>query len=604
VSRPQALPVACGLFLSVSRRSLTLRSLGTTRYNRGVSRVLLLISFLAPLLLAEADLILHNGKIITVDEQFSIAQAVAVNKGRIVSVGSDAQVLAHRVPRTIVIDLRGKSVLPGLFDSHVHPIGAGLSESRQKLPDLGSYEAVQRYVRQRAKDTPKGQWIVVPRTFPTRLAERRMPTREVLDVATEHPVMFDASYVVIANSLALKVSGITRDTPNPLGGEIVKDENGEPNGILKNAQSLLKRSAATEKFTEAERLNALEGMLKMYAAAGLTSVLDRALTPDDIALYEKLRARGPLPVRVAMTWRMPTSGPTEELVRRIREAPYRADSTDDWLRFAVFKVTLDGGMTIGTAYQRQPYGPFGKQLYGKTDPQDRGQLFISPDKLAAIMKAAHAKGWSLTAHSQGGGAVDALLDAFEAVDREAPIAASRSHVMHASFQSPEAIARMKKMGVLADVQPAWLYHDGQALEKVFGDDGMKYFMPLRSYLDAGVKFAGGSDHMIGHNKNSAVNPYNPFMGMWTAVTRVNTAGHVSHPEQRIDRKDALRAYTIWGAYLQHDEKRKGSIETGKFGDMVIIDKDFMSCPESEIRNIQPLMTIVNGKILHRVTGAE
>jgi hypothetical protein len=558
-----------------------------------------LSAFVTPLLLAQADLILHNGKIITVDERFSVAQAVAVSKGRILAVGPNAEILKHRSSQTNVVDLQGKTVLPGLFDSHVHPTDAGLSEYRQPLPLLDSYASVQKYIREQAAKTPKGQWITVPRTFPTRLAEQKMPTREVLDVATEHPVMFDASYVVIANSLALRVSGITRDTPNPPGGEIVKDDKGEPNGILKNAQSLLKRPARRENFTEAERMNALEGMLKRYAAAGLTSVLDRAVSAEDITMYEKLRARGPLPVRVALTWRMPTNGSTEELVKRIQDAPFGAKSSDEWLRFAVFKITLDGGMTIGTAYQRHPYGPFGKQLYGKTDPDDRGQLFVSPDKLLAIMRAAHAKGWGLTAHSQGGGAIDALLDAFEGVNRETPIAASRSHVMHGSFQSPEAIARMKGMGVLADVQPAWLHHDGPALEKVFSDAGMKYFMPLRSYLEAGIKFAGGSDHMIGHDKNSAVNPYNPFMGMWTSVTRITSAGKTSHPEQKIGREDALRSYTIWGAYLQHEEKRKGSIEPGKFADMVVIDRDYLTCPENEIRNIQPLMTVINGSITYR-----
>lgn len=551
---------------------------------------------------ADADLILHNGKIVTVDARFSIAQAVAAKNGKIVAVGDSRTILAaERGPHTKVIDLAGKMVLPGLIDSHVHPLGAGLSELRSPLPVLDSYAAVQRYIVDRAKTTPKGQWIVVPRTFPTRLAEMRMPTRDVLDVAKEHPVMFDASYVVVANSLGLKVSGITRDTPNPPGGEIVKDARGEPNGILRNAQALLKGVESTEQFTEAEKLDALQGQLKRYTQAGLTSVIDRALTPEEIALYGKLKAQGRLPIRVVMTWRMPTAGTADELVAKIRAAPYRTDTGDDWLRFGIFKVTLDGGMTIGTAYQRGPYGAFGKQLYGMTDPDDRGQLFVPPDKLLAIMRAARDKGWTLTAHSQGGGAVDALLNTFEALDRERPLAPSRSHLMHASFQTPEAIAKAKRLGVLADVQPAWLYLDGEALEKVFdtrlNPDGMKYFFPLRSYVDAGVVFAGGSDHMIGHDKNHAVNPYNPFMGMWTEVTRLKRDGKVLHPEQKITRQDALRSYTIWGAYLQSGEKLKGSIEMGKLADFVVIDRDFLACPEAQIKDIEPVTVVLGGKVL-------
>src|SRR5579862_9114853 len=177
----------------------------------------LCVFFLCALALAaaDADLILRNGKVLTVDSRFSIAQAVAVKAGKITAVGSDQIVMAERGPQTRVIDLHGKTVLPGLFDSHVHPLGAGLSEFRAKLPPLNSYAAVQDYIRARAKITPKGAWIVVPRTFPTRLEELRMPTRKDLDVDQDHPVAFDASYVWIANSLALKISGITRDTPNP-----------------------------------------------------------------------------------------------------------------------------------------------------------------------------------------------------------------------------------------------------------------------------------------------------------------------------------------------------------------------------------------------------
>jgi predicted amidohydrolase YtcJ len=167
--------------------------------------------------------------------------------------------------------------------------------------------------------------------------------------------------------------------------------------------------------------------------------------------------------------------------------------------------------------------------------------------------------------------------------------------MHASFQSPEAIARMKKMGILADVQAAWLYLDGPALEKVFGENGMKYFYPLKSYVDAGIIVAAGSDHMIGHDKNSAVNPYNPFMSLWTQVTRVTKEGKVLNPEQRISRADALKSHTIWAAYLQFADKERGSIEPGKQADLVVIDRDYLTCPEEQIRQIQPVMTILDGR---------
>jgi predicted amidohydrolase YtcJ len=450
------------------------------------------------------------------------------------------------------------------------------------------------------KSTPKGSWIVIPRTFPTRLKELQMPTREVLDVATEHPVMFDASYTVVVNSAALAASGITGTTPDPPNGQIVKDALGEPNGILKNAQSLLKGLDRSEGFSEAERLQALEQMLRRYVAAGLTAISDRAVTESDIALYEKLKAEGRLPIRTVLTWRVDASRPVEEVIRRIRSAPYATGKGDAWLKFGALKVTLDGGMTIGTAYQRAPYGAFGRQLYGHTNPDDRGQLFIAPDKLARIALAAQARGWQLTAHDQGGGAIDTFLAALEAADRNRPIAHSRSHLMHASFQSPEAIARAKKLGILIDAQSAWLHYDGAALEKVFSAEGMRHFYPMRSYMDAGLIVAGGSDHMIGHDKNRAVNPYNPFLQMWIAVTRQTDRGGVLNPEQKITREEALKTHTIWAAHMQFAEEQRGSIEVGKLADVVIIDRDFLTCPEEEIRSIEPVMVVLDGKIVSRL----
>jgi len=529
---------------------------------------------------AGADLILHNGKIITVDSAFSIHQAVAISGHRITAVGSDQAILtAEKGPHTRLLDLQGKAVLPGLIDSHVHTLSAGLSEFRAPLPPLDSFAAVQDYIRKQARKTPPGRWIIVPRTFPTRLKEMRMPTREVLDVAPDHPVMFDASYTVVVNSKALEISGIT-DVPT---------------GILKNAQSRLKGLNTRDGFTPEEKLQAMEQMLQRYVAAGLTAVGDRAVSSEDFALFQKLQSQKRLPLRVVMTWR-----PTGDVLQQLRSAPYTTNTGDDWLKFGAFKQTLDGGMTIGTAYQRHPYGPFGKQLYGHTDPDDRGQLFIPPARLLEIMTAARDRGWQLTTHDQGGGAIDVFLDTLEALDRAKSIAPTRSHLMHASFQSPAAIQRAAKLGVLADVQAPWLYHDGPALEKVFGPEGMRYFFPLRSYIDAGVIFAAGSDHMIGFDKTKAVNPYNPFLSLWTQITRQTDRGTVIHPEERITRQEALKSHTIWAAHLQFAEKQRGSIEPNKLADLVVIDRDYLTCPQDQIKIIQPVMTILDGKIVSQL----
>ena len=547
---------------------------------------------------ADADLILRHGRIVTVDSNFRVAESIAIRDGHITAVGTSAAILsAEQSSRTKVIDLGGKTVLPGLIDAHVHALEAGLSEYQATLPALNSISAIQDYIRTAARSTPKGEWIVVPRTLPPRLKEMRFPTKQDLDVTADHPVAFDGSYVWGANSLALKISGITRNTPNPPGGEVVKGADGEPNGILRNASQLLKGVTRSGSFSDNDKIAALDQMLHLYAAAGLTSVGDRAVTPAEVAIYEKLKAERGLPVRVVLTWRINAARPVEEVVSEIKASSWTSKQGDDWLRFSTFKVTLDGGQSVGTAYQRMPYGPFGRQLYGQTDPDARGTLFIEPEKLYRIMRAARDKGWQLTAHVQGGGAIDTLLDVFERLNRESPIGPTRSHVMHGSFMSEAALDRMQRMGVSVDVQPGWLHFDVPALQKVFGLQNMRYFFPLRSYIDRGIIVAGGSDHMIGHDKNKAVNAFNPFFNMWASITRKTSEGQVVYPQEKITRQEALRMWTIWAAWLQFGEKSRGSIEPGKFADLVVIDRDYLNCAEDEIRGIEPLATMVNGRVV-------
>ncbi len=350
-------------------------------------------------------------------------------------------------------------------------------------------------------------------------------------------------------------------------------------------------------FTEPEQLDALERMLRRYAAAGLTTVGDRSVSSAGAALYRKLHAGDRLPVRVMMSYRDPAAeSAPERLAAQVASLPHAPGEGDDRLRFGPFKVGLDGGMNAGTAYMREPYGPYQAELFGIRDPANRGELFLTPENLLRVLRAARDKGWPVTAHSQGGGAVDVLLGVFETLDRERPIAASRSHLIHASFLSPESIALCRKLGILVDAQPAWLHFDGAALARVMRSEAMRYFIPLRSLIEAGVKVAGGTDHMVGWDRNTSVNAYNPFLGMYAAVTRRTAQGGVIHPEERIDRRAALRMYTIWPAYLYHADGNRGSLEPGKLADLVVIDRDYLACPEEQIKEILPVMTLVGGRV--------
>lgn len=560
--------------------------------------IILALLLSAPLL--TQDLLLHNGKVVTADRGMSVHEAVLIRDGRIASVGDSSELLPDALADSVpMFDLEGKMVLPGLIDSHVHALSAALSEYREKLPPLDSFDAVAEYVKARAKKTPKGEWIIVPRTFPTRLAEMQMPTKEVLDVTEKHPVMFDASYVVVVNSLALELAKIGPGTPQPRTGEIVFDENGEPNGILRSGKHLLPGLDETAGFSDDEKLEALEAMLKRYVEAGLTAVGDRAVNDEQIALYRKLHKGSRLPLRVVMTWRPGVPPNFATLLRQIKQADFFTGTGDEWLKFGPYKVTVDGGMTIGTAYQRYPYGEFGKQLYGMTNPDDVGQQFVGREKLLAIMRAAREKGWQLTGHVQGGGAIDTFLAVMEELNNERPINRERHHLMHASFQSPEAIEKAARLGILADVQSPWLHHDADALEKVMGHEGMEYFFPLRSYIDKGIIIAGGADHMVGFDKNLAVNPYNPFLQMSYSITRSRSQGEPLYPNQRVTREEALRMHTSWAAYLQFSEEERGSIEVGKLGDLVVIDRDYFECREDEIKAIEPVMTIIAGEVAYQ-----
>lgn len=544
----------------------------------------------------DADMILHGGKVVTADNGFTIAEAVAIKDGRIVAVGTSRDILAReRGAKTHVIDLKGRSVLPGLMDSHTHPMGAALSELTTQFAVIRSFDDIRNYIRQQAAKTPRGQWISVPKTFPARLKEMRMPTREVLDATLDHPVYYDASYANAVNSYALKLSGITRDTPNPAreGARIIKDAKGEPNGILTGqATALLKGlPRRDERVSEQQRLDALEAMLKRYAAAGLTGVTDRGAGEESIQAYNKLKAAGRLPIRVVMTYR-----PTLE---QLRTSSYRSGQGDAWLKFGAFKVGLDGGINAGTSFMREPWQPYAAELFGFYDPKMRGDLRVPFDELAVIMRAAWEQGWPLSAHAQGAAAIEGLLDVWEKLDKEKPIAASRSHPIHASFLTPDIIARAKRLGAMFDVQPDWFYFDGLAMSKVVSPQVLRYFNPYQSLAKAGVLFAGGSDHMIGWDKNNAINAYNPFLGMYAAITRKTSQGVVLTPEEKLTREQALRMYSGWGAILNHAEKERGSVESGKLADLVVIDRDYLTCPEEQIKDIQAVLTIVEGRIVYK-----
>ena len=561
--------------------------------------ILLLMTVSAMTAQETADAIYYNGRVVTMWEARPTAEAVAIRGGRFLKVGSNAEVLQTAGAETKKIDLGGRTVLPGLIDSHTHPISAALSERDGPLPAFNSIADVQAYIRQRAARTPKDQVILVPKVFSPRLKERRYPTRYELDAAaSDRPVIADNGYAGVVNSFLLDKLKITRDTPQPANGKIIKDDKGEPTGLILGAPQLLRDWRRERTATASELVEALKRMQQAYNRAGITSTIDRGQDAEGFRAYQELHRRGELTVRSYVTYRISGQGTPQQARAEVERIPFVTGWGDDWLRAGSLKIVMDGGILIGTAYLREPYGEH-TSVYGYHDPGYRGVLAVPRENVVEIARAANELGWQMTAHVTGGGSLDVLLDAYEAADRERSIRDRRFTVTHGNFPNEQAIARAKKLGVVFDCQPMWHHLDAPVIKDVLGAERMKHFLPFRSMLDAGVVVAGGSDHMVRFDPRLATNPYHPFFGMWMAITRQTVDGSVINPEQRITRIEALRMWTLNGAYLSFEEKSKGSIEPGKLADLIVVSKDFLSCPADEIKEIEPLLTLVGGKEVYR-----
>ena len=550
-----------------------------------------------------ADLIVHNAKVHTVDANMSIAEAVAVRDGVIVAVGDNATVLKLKGDKTDVVDAGGKTVLPGLIDSHTHPVGAAMHEFENTIPDMNTIQDVLDYIAARVKEREPGEWITMSQVFITRLKERRYPTKAEMDaVAPNNPVAFSTGPDSSVNSMALKVSGIDKNFKDEkAGSKVERDENGEPTGILRSGGGYLKITPRknVKKATAEQSLDRLAELFADYNRRGITGTIDRNCGSGNTEQYKKLLDADRLTVRMAMSRSVGSGGSIEKCVESVKNvANEPLVKGGPMLRVVGIKTFLDGGMLTGSAYMREPWGV--SKIYSITDPNYRGMLYIPSEKLTPMVRAAVESGLQFTAHSVGDGAVHALLDAYEEVNKSTPVAKTRPCLVHSNFMSKEAVERAAKIGVVCDIQPAWLYLDGETLKLQFGDARTRYFQPLKSLFAAGVTVGGGSDHMQKIGSMRSVNPYDPFLGMEIAMTRIPRGmKEPLHPEETPSRADVLKMYTIFNARLMFLEDKTGSLEPGKLADLIVVDRDPLTCPVETVRDTQVLRTYLGGKLVYQ-----
>lgn len=571
---------------------------------------------------AGESLLLTGGKIVTCDGVFSIARAMAVRGNKILAVGDTDEAAAAAGKNARTIDLQGRTVLPGLIDSHLHPIMAADYEFDHTVPEIETIDELLVFFRHRAAEVPAGDWIGIDYMFITRLRDRRYPTRAELDaVSQKHPIYFNTGPDMVLNSAGLKRLGFLDGAPKISVGRVETAPDGTPTGLLRKVPAMSALiTEATAKFkkegrvpeedkpfvspslkiaTPADRKKRLAKQLSFYNSVGFTTVSPHDEYNGDIRLWQELYTGtlgpGSLTCRCPVMMNVDQGMPMPEINARLDEiVNFGLSRTSDEFWLQGIKFYMDGGMLTGSARFLEPYGT--SSIYGITDPEYRGILFIDAAKTTDLVRAVFDRGLQPTAHAVGDEAVKTLAEAYIAVAKQRPIAEFRPCLSHANFVPLDLIPKIAEYGIALDMQPAWLFMDGATLLAHFGQDRLVHFQPYRTLIDAGVPIGGGSDHMLKMEPERSSNLYSPFLAIGTMLTRrARWTNEVIHPEQRVTREEAIRFYTSWNAWLLHRENRIGSLEPGKYADFVLLDRDILTCPVDEITRITPLETWVDGK---------
>lgn len=534
---------------------------------------------------ATPDAIYINGKVVTGDAQFSIAEAFAVAGDRFIAIGKNGDVRKLAEPSTRVVNLRNRTVVPGLEDSHLHNAGGGPGVDLSRARTLADVLAA---VGQRAKAVGPGELVISNGDWhEAQLQEQRLPLRRDLDtVSPNNPVVLvRGGHEYILNSAALAKWQIDKTTKAPEGGQISLYSDGEPNGeLVDKARTLVTLPARTVTFEQQ-----IEEWIVQYRkmnAAGLTSVRHPGISLLQYRLLQEMKRRGVLTMRVNALLSVPPNPDAAKVRTFIEDSGVRPGEGDEWLRMGGMKLVVDGGFEGG--WMRDPY----EEPYGNSGTY-RGLQLIPAERYTGIVKELNRLGWRVGTHAVGDAAIDEVLSGYEAANAERSITGKRWAIEHGFIPREEHFARIKSLGLVVTVQNH-LYLAGPSLVRYWGLKRAAWVTPVRSYLDHGVTTAAGTD--------ASVVPYAPLRTFYHFVTRDTISGGVLGADQKITRQEALRLSTMNNAYLTFEEKIKGSIETGKLADFVVLAEDLLNIPETRIEELKVLMTVVGGKTVF-VDGA-
>jgi hypothetical protein len=531
------------------------------------------------------DLILTNGRFYTLDPQQSTTEAVAIKDGRFLATGSNSQMNNLAGDHTRRLDLHGHTSIPGLFDSHAHLLEVGLKLAAVRLDECQSPEEMMELVRSRAQATPPGTWIVGMGWNESNFKDGRLPTRHDIDPATgQHPVILQRFFNAdVVNTVALQLAGITRHTPDPASGRIERDAGGEPTGLMRAAAKQLVRPFVPRP-TLAELKQAVRLGCRDFNSYGITSVIDPGLMPHEMQAYQGVYQEGGLTVRMNLmpAWHGFRDEETEEQLNyRARELGLYTGIGDEWLRLGGLKMAIDGGTTPHTAYMYEPFE-------GETEVINYNRLDTAD--LRCYIHTAQEMGWDVGIHVCGDRALDMCVDAFADVVQAVPNSDARHNAIHAYFPSDQALAKMGQHRIAAVLQPTFIYWEGDLIFRDVGPQRATNYKPARKYLEHDVVVTASSD------VPSTVST-NPFVSLYALVTRRNKLGQLVAPDQALSRAEALQAYTLAGTWLTREERLKGSIELGKLADLAVLDRDYFTIPEEEIKEINTLLTMVGGEVV-------